>query len=102
MAACKRASLASLTFWITSNSRGRPGTPKDFLTYFAGLVGVRFPAMLAIATIGRVPSIITSTIAASAFGSGDYTVAIIAVIVAGLLIVGGTVAYKQVEARCKR
>ena len=79
-----------------------PGTPKDFLTYFAGLVGVRFPAMLAIATIGRVPSIITSTIAASAFGSGDYTVAIIAVIVAGLLIVGGTVAYKQVEARCKR
>lgn len=78
-----------------------PGTPKDFLTYFAGLIGVRFPAMLAIATLGRIPSIVTSTIAASAFGAGDYTAAVIAVVVAGILLVLGSVAYRVLERRCR-
>ena len=43
-----------------------PGTPKDFLTYFAGLTNMRFLPVVLIATFGRIPSIVTSTIAASA------------------------------------
>ena len=76
-----------------------PGTPKDFLTYFAGLTRMRFAAVLAIATAGRIPSIVTSTIAASAFGDGNYALAAVAVVVAGMLIVAGGIAYKRLEAR---
>lgn len=36
-----------------------PGTPKDFLTYFAGLTNMRFLPVVLIATLGRIPSIVT-------------------------------------------
>ena len=49
-----------------------PGTPKDFLTYFAGLTSMRLGQVLLIATFGRLPSILTSTIAASAAGEGAW------------------------------
>lgn len=75
-----------------------PGTPKDFLTYFAGLTRMRYLPVLAITTLGRIPSIVTSTMAASAFGDGNYAAAIAAVVVAGALIVAGGVAYKRLEA----
>ena len=75
-----------------------PGTPKDFLTYFAGLTRMRYLPVLAITTLGRIPSIVTSTMAASAFGDGNYVAAIAAVVVAGALIVAGGVAYKRLEA----
>ena len=76
-----------------------PGTPKDFLTYFAGLTRMRFPAVLAIATLGRIPSIVTSTIAASAFGDGDYTLALAAVVVAAVLLALGALLCRTFEAR---
>ena len=76
-----------------------PGTPTDFLTYFAGLTDMRFGTVLAIATFGRIPSIVTSTIAASSFASGDYGLLVGALAIAALLIVGGGVAYRYVRAR---
>lgn len=76
-----------------------PGTPKDFLTYFAGLTAMRFPAVLLIATLGRLPSIVTSTIAASAFGDGNYLGAAAAMVAAALLLAAGTVAYRVLERR---
>lgn len=79
-----------------------PGTPKDFLTYFAGLTRLRFPVVLAIATFGRLPSIVTSTVAAAAFGAGDYGAAIVAVLVAGALIVAGGFAYRALEHHSRR
>lgn len=78
-----------------------PGTPKDFLTYFAGLTSMRFPAVLAITTLGRIPSIVTSTVAASAFGSGDYGVAVASVVVAVALAAAGGVIYKRFEAQVR-
>ena len=75
-----------------------PGTPKDFLTYFAGLTRMRFPAVLAIATLGRIPSIVTSTMAASAFGNGDYALALVAVIVAAILLAFGAFLCRTFEA----
>ena len=76
-----------------------PGTPKDFLTYFAGLTRMRFPAVLAIATFGRIPSIVTSTAAASAFGSGNYALALVAVVVAAILLALGAFIWRTLEAR---
>ena len=75
-----------------------PGTPKDFLTYFAGLTRVRFVPVLLIATFGRIPSIVTSTMAASALGSGEYALALGAVLVAGMLLAAGAFAYRTLEA----
>lgn len=67
-----------------------PGTPKDFLTYFAGLTEMRFVPVVLIATFGRIPSIVTSTIAASAVGDGNWVVAALALAASlALLLVGG-------------
>lgn len=79
-----------------------PGTPKDFLTYFAGLTSMRFAPVLLIATLGRIPSIVTSTIAASAVGDGDWTVAIVAVIVSLVLLAVGGALYRTVQKRAMR
>ena len=79
-----------------------PGTPKDFLTYFAGLTDMRFGTALAIATFGRIPSIVTSTIAASSFASGDYGLLVGALAIAALLIAGGGVAYRYVRAHAEQ
>ena len=79
-----------------------PGTPKDFLTYFAGLTDMRFGTVLAIATFGRIPSIVTSTIAASSFASGDYGLLVGALAIAALLIAGGGVAYRYVRAHAEQ
>ena len=79
-----------------------PGTPKDFLTYFAGLTKMRFGAVLAITTLGRLPSVVTSTVAASALGAGDYALAIASVLVAGALILVGGILYRRLELCAKK
>lgn len=79
-----------------------PGTPKDFLTYFAGLTRMRFGAVLAIATVGRIPSIATSTVAASAFGAGEYGIMVVSMVIAVLLAGLGAIAYRSLEARARR
>lgn len=73
-----------------------PGTPKDFLTYFAGLTNMRFLPVVLIATFGRIPSIVTSTIAASAVGSGNWPL----VASAFLLAVGGLM-YRRLRSRTR-
>ena len=78
-----------------------PGTPKDFLTYFAGLTSARYLSVLAITTIGRIPSVVTSTMAAHAFGSGNYVLAVGSVVAAVLLAAVGALAYKHVEAHLR-
>lgn len=79
-----------------------PGTPKDFLTYFAGLTRMRFGAVLAIATVGRIPSIVISTVAASAFGAGEYGIMVVSMVIAVLLAGLGAIAYGSLEARARR
>jgi uncharacterized membrane protein YdjX (TVP38/TMEM64 family) len=48
-----------------------PGTPKDILTYFAGLTPIKPLRFILIATLARIPSIITSTYAGAKLGEGD-------------------------------
>lgn len=72
-----------------------PGTPKDFLTYFAGLTKLRIGPVLAIATLGRLPSIVTSTIAASAAGDGNWGLVAATLGVAAALAAVGVVAWRR-------
>lgn len=54
-----------------------PGTPKDLLTYLAGLLPIKMSRFIVISTIARVPSIVTSTIAGANIATGDWKKGII-------------------------
>ena len=54
-----------------------PGTPKDLLTYLAGLLPIKFRRFVVISTIARIPSIVTSTIAGANIAVGDWKKGII-------------------------
>ena len=76
-----------------------PGTPKDLLSYFAGLTDIRFPVWLLICSFGRIPSVITSTIGGDALGTKNYLFAV-AVFAVTLAVSGlGLLAYNAI---CKK
>lgn len=99
--------LRSLRFLRSSSKRDLlflivfmiPGTPKDLLCYFAGLTDIKFPVWLLICSLGRLPSIVTSTIGGNALGTEKYVFAII-VFAATLILSGaGLLMYKRLCAR---
>lgn len=52
-----------------------PGTPKDLLSYFAGLTPLKTIQWLAIVAVSRIPSLLTSTISGAAAGEENYVLA---------------------------
>ena len=62
-------------FWLIFTV---PGTPKDLLCYFAGLTDLPWRTWLLISSVGRIPSIVTSTIGGDALGVQNYQFALIA------------------------
>ncbi len=64
-----------------------PGTPKDFLSYFAGLTQLTLKQWLLIVTVARIPSVVGSTISGGAAGKANYTLA--AVVFAVTLLISG-------------
>lgn len=78
-----------------------PGTPKDFLTYFAGLTNMRFLPVVLIATFGRIPSIVTSTIAASAVGSGNWPLVACTLVASAFLLAMGGLMYRRLRSRTR-
>lgn len=75
-----------------------PGTPKDLLCYLGGLSKYDLIPLLIVVTVGRIPSIITSTIPADALGDKKYTFAIISYCVAALFCLAGFVIYNKIIA----
>lgn len=73
-----------------------PGTPKDLLTYFVGLTKINFWAFFFIASIARLPSIVTSTIGGDRLVEGDYFVAIVVFVATFALSVLGWFAYTRI------
>lgn len=76
-----------------------PGTPKDLLTYVAGLGKSPVVRIVALTTVGRIPSIVSSTLAAGSFGSGNYLVTGVTVVATAVLAIGGAAAYRQMAKR---
>ncbi len=74
-----------------------PGTPKDLLSYFAGLTDMKPSTWLIIVAVARIPSVITSTIGGSALGREQYIFAIIAFAVTIALSGAGLVIYKKIK-----
>lgn len=88
----KRDFLFLLIFMI-------PGTPKDLLCYFAGLTDIRLPVWLLICSLGRIPSLVTSTVGGDALGTQNYWFAGI-VFAATLAVSGlGLLLYRRI---CRR
>ena len=66
----KRDVLIFIAFFI-------PGTPKDLLTYFAGLTEIKLSTFLVITLVARLPSVVTSTFGGHLLGEGEYVLAVI-------------------------
>ena len=73
-----------------------PGTPKDLLSYFAGLTPLNTWQWLGIVTVSRIPSLLTSTISGAAAGQENY---LLAAIVFGITIIAsgiGVLYYRKI------
>ncbi len=90
----RRSILFLLIFMI-------PGTPKDLLCYFAGLTDMSFPAWLLICSLGRIPSVVTSTVGGDALGTGNVTFAVVVFAVTLVISVGGILIYNKLSAAHK-
>lgn len=76
-----------------------PGTPKDVLTYAAGLTACPWWRIAAIATVGRIPSIVTSTLAAGFASSGNWAATGVTLVATVALAGAGAAAYGVVRRR---
>ena len=79
-----------------------PGTPKDLLSYFAGLSDMSFGWWMFVASVGRIPSLITSVLGGGAMGEGEYKIAIRSFIVAAIVSVAGYFVYSAIMKKQER
>lgn len=88
----KRNALIFIVFFL-------PGTPKDLLTYFAGLTDIKFSHFFLLASVARLPSVITSTLGGNALGGKEYLTAIIVFAVTFVISATGWLIYKLIQDR---
>lgn len=72
-----------------------PGTPKDFLSYFAGLTPLTLKQWLGIMAIARLPSLLTSTITGAAAGEENYLLSGIMLVITLLMSLLGILYYRR-------
>ena len=90
----KRLLLFAIIFMI-------PGTPKDLLCYFAGLTDIDLTKLIIICTLGRIPSVVTSTLGGSAIGDRKYLFAVVVFAVTAVLSLAGLAIYNRICAKHK-
>ncbi len=80
----KRDSLIFILFFV-------PGTPKDILTYFAPFTGIEFLRFIIIATLARIPSVVSSTWAGATISDGSFMKTLIIFAVTGVIGIVGII-----------
>ena len=88
----KRNTLIFLLFFL-------PGTPKDLLTYFAGLTDIKMSSFLCISLVARIPSVLTSTFGGHLLGTEQYWGAVILYAVTGAVSMTGLLIYRSILRR---
>ena len=74
-----------------------PGTPKDFLSYFAGLTNLKLGQWLLIVTVARIPSLVTSTGTGAAAGDKNYLLAGIMLAITAVISLVGVIYYRRLS-----
>ncbi len=74
-----------------------PGTPKDIMTYLVSMSNVKLYKWLIITTIGRIPSIVTSTFITGSIKEQNYFLAVIIGVITVFLVVFGFFYYKRLN-----
>ena len=64
-----------------------PGTPKDLLVYIGGLLPIKTSRFLALATLLRFPSIISSTIAGDKLLNGQWQISLLAYLITFIITI---------------
>ena len=82
--------IAFLLFFI-------PGTPKDLLTWAAGLIHIRPLRFFILSTIARLPSILTSTLAGTTLLSGDFSTTVLIFVATGCVSMVGLWVHKKLS-----
>lgn len=73
-----------------------PGTPKDLLSYFAGLTPLTLRQWLGIVVIARIPSLVTSTVSGGAAGQERYLLSVIMLGITILISGVGMLYYRKI------
>lgn len=102
-----REKLESLRFlqnkrrvtWLLALFFLLPGTPKDILSYAAGLTPVKLSHWLLITSLCRLPSVVTSTMGGSALGSGQLQTAVIVFAATLVISLAGYLTYRRLHRR---
>ena len=76
-----------------------PGTPKDLLTYVAGLTKIKLLPWILLTSIARIPSVVTSTIGGDAIGTKNYSFAILVFVFTAVLFGAGLLIYRAIQKR---
>lgn len=82
--------IAFLLFFI-------PGTPKDLLTWAAGLLKINPLRFFLFSTIARLPSILTSTLAGASLITGDFVTMVLIFGITGCISVIGIYLHKKIS-----
>ncbi|MGN1128324.1 MAG: TVP38/TMEM64 family protein [Candidatus Flemingiibacterium sp.] len=86
----RRDSLIFILFLI-------PGTPKDVLTYFAPLTGIKFSRFLPLAVLARIPSVISSTLVGATVGDGKLWQSALIFAATGLVGLAGILINSRIQ-----
>ena len=76
-----------------------PGTPKDFLSYFAGLTPLTLSQWLWIVALARIPSLVTSSLTGAAAGEENYILSGVMLAVTLIISIAGILYYRHI---CKQ
>ncbi len=76
-----------------------PGTPKDLLSYFAGLTDIRFGVWVLICSLGRIPSVVMSTVGGDALGTERYWFSLAVFLAAFAVSIIGLLIYRRIVTR---
>lgn len=79
-----------------------PGTPKDMLTYIVGVTNMGIGEFLAISSLARIPSVLSSTMIGATMSRGNWKVSLLVFLITGVIGIMGIGMKEKVIEFCRR
>lgn len=79
-----------------------PGTPKDMLTYIAGITEITMGKFILLSTFARIPSILTSTMVGSTMRQGQWEISILVFVLTGIVGIAGILTKDKIIDFCRK